>query len=246
MQITDKTFRYTTPPLKPRDEHLEAAGLLQSTAFHILACPEDAEQQVTKLLSVRERNGISKRPLLVWEPAPPFCRPENRDAHLQACKHVDVFSPNHLELMSLFGDQTAADGPFDRAAIETYARACLDATLFAPSEGAKIVVRAGEHGCLIMSEVNGHRWMPPYHEPTSPNIVHPTGAGNAFLGAFTVALQKDGNLIEAVVHGSVAASFAVEQISLPSLEMSKGEETWNGVTFDVRLQAYRYRLEQQV
>lgn len=49
----------------------------------------------------------------------------------------------------------------------------------------------------------------------SSRILDPTGAGNSFLGALTVALARGKTLEEAVCWGSVAASFVVEQIGVP-------------------------------
>lgn len=238
-----RTFRSFTLPLQPKAEHLEACGLLGSSAFHFLALPEDALQHVEELLAARKRKGIAGRPLIVWEPAPPFCKPENLSAHLEAGRKVDVFSPNHLELISLFEDSGVAKGDLDRVVIETYARKFLDASSKGSRTVMSIVVRAGEHGCLILrSKEAESRWLPPFYEPSSSKIVDPTGAGNAFLGAFTMALQKGDDLVEATVCGSVAASFALEQIGLPELRKGEEGEMWSGVGFWERLWVFKERL----
>ena len=41
--------------------------------------------------------------------------------------------------------------------------------------------------------------------------VDPTGAGDAYVGAFTVSWTEDGNALEAALRATVSASFIVEQ-----------------------------------
>jgi len=240
---TDKQFRYITPPLQPKVEHLEgSSSLLSSTAFHMLAQPEVLELQIKELWSRRSQHGIEQGAIIVWEPAPPHCTVFNHDAHVQACKHVDVFSPNHIELASLFEQDHKTIGTMDRAKIEGYARRFQEASSIDSVNGAKIVVRAGEYGCLVMSGAEGTFWLPPFHNSASPKFVDPTGAGNTFLGAFTIVFQHTSSLRESAICGSVAASFALEQIGLPVLTSSGGTDRWNGVDFSDRLAEYRRRL----
>lgn len=193
-------------------------------------------------MSRRTQRNITERPAFVWEPAPPHCTLDNCDAHLKACKHVDVFSPNHLELASLFEEQSRSDVPFSREAIEGHAEKLLNTSPEGSVNGIMIVIRAGEHGCLTISRKNKARWYPPFYDPASPKIVDATGAGNTFLGAFTIFLQKGFDLEEAAISGMVAASFALEQIGLPSLGSLDGAEAWNGVEFSARLEEYKKRL----
>ena len=127
----------------------------------------------------------------------------------------------------------------DRGMIEEYASRFLRASLEDSDRGNGIVIRADEHGCLVMSKTEGPHWLPPYYDASCPKTVDPTGAGNAFLGAFTVALQKTDSLYEAAVYGSVAASFALEQVGLPVLGSRGGVEVSNGEGFERRLEDYK-------
>lgn len=181
----------------------------------------------------------------MWEPAPLQCTPENRDEHLRACKFVDVFSPNHVELLRIFGHENQ-DSSLSRGAIETYAERCLEAANEGSTSSASIVVRAGEHGAMTLSKATKCRWFPPFHDPQPASIVDTTGAGNAFLGAFTIGLQIAGELAEAAAYGAVAASFAVEQIGLPGREAGDSGESWNGATFATRLREYNARVVEEV
>ncbi|KAF5241710.1 hypothetical protein FAUST_3644 [Fusarium austroamericanum] len=86
------------------------------------------------------------------------------------------------------------------------------------------------------------KWIPAYHtEPST--VVDPTGGGNTFLGGLGVALARGGSIEEAVAWGAVAASFAIEQVGVPTLGRdAEGCETWNGQNVEARLQEFRERL----
>ncbi|TGJ84505.1 hypothetical protein E0Z10_g4274 [Xylaria hypoxylon] len=74
-------------------------------------------------------------------------------------------------------------------------------------------------------------------------VVDPTGGGNTFLGGLAVALARGKGLEEAAAWGSVAASFAIEQVGVPTLgQDDEGRETWNGVSVDERFEEFKTRL----
>lgn len=78
-------------------------------------------------------------------------------------------------------------------------------------------------------------WIPAYHQG-STKVVDPTGCGNAFLGGLAVALARGKKLEEAARWGSVSASFAIEQVGMPTLgQDTEGKEIWNGVRVEERL-----------
>lgn len=78
------------------------------------------------------------------------------------------------------------------------------------------------------------------------NVVDPTGAGNAFLGGFCIGLLNDKSVNtlthfeKAAQYGSVAASFAVEQVGTPILTPGQpgGIDRWNGGYVHDRLDSY--------
>ena len=77
-------------------------------------------------------------------------------------------------------------------------------------------------------------WLPAVHIDPS-RVVDPTGGGNAFLGGLAVALARGASLEGAAKQGMVAASFAVEQVGMPTLGKDfLGYDTWNGVVPDIR------------
>jgi sugar/nucleoside kinase (ribokinase family) len=101
-----------------------------------------------------------------------------------------------------------------------------------------ILVKRGEHGSTLFSK-DSIFLLSAYPLET---VVDPTGAGDTFAGAFMGALaQADGAADEkcmrqAMLTGSVVASFGVEDFSLDRLEkISKGD-------IDARLETFRAML----
>lgn len=183
-----------------------------------------------------------KKPLIVWEPQAKTCTPGTLQAHLDAVKLVDVFSPNHAELASLFEGSPSS---FDVASVQFQAKRFIESGVGYEGKGC-IVVRAAEHGCLVVSQAAGPTWLPAFHQTDSDHVVDPTGAGNAFLGGFSIGYQKTMCYIQAAHYGHVAASFIVEQIGLPSRSDSDSIELWNGQSVTERLEKYQKMVRAQV
>lgn len=81
-----------------------------------------------------------------------------------------------------------------------------------------VVVKRGEHGATLCS---GDTWFAIPSYPVS-SVIDPTGAGDAFAGGFMGYLARSGDtgvaaLKRAMVHGSVMASFNVEDFSVRRL-----------------------------
>ena len=83
-------------------------------------------------------------------------------------------------------------------------------------------------------------WLPAYFtEKEKDHVVDPTGGGNGFLGGLAIGLARGKGLEESAAWGSVAASFAIEQVGMPVLKIDEeGRETWNGVVVDDRLNEF--------
>ncbi len=242
MYCSAKDFKYTTPLLSVLEDNLKHTEFLASKAFHYLASPEDLQTRVFKLLASRAEAGIHERPLIIWEPAPLSCWPENAEACLEAAALVDVFSPNHLELVKLFSELNPE--VIDKQMIEELASRRLCSRV-GPEGSGTVIVRAGEMGCLIS---NRHQctWLDPFYTTTpggepDTRVVDPTGAGNTFLGSYAVGFLKTGSDIEAACYGTVGASFALEQIGMPQLSVKGNEELWNNVNVLSRLEEYMAR-----
>ena len=82
-------------------------------------------------------------------------------------------------------------------------------------------MRLSEEGSIVYRADTGERWHIPAVETT---VVDPTGAGNAYCGAFLAGWVTTGDLRTAELYGAVAASFLVEQVGLPRPRAGLREE----------------------
>lgn len=136
-----KSFTYTHPPLKPLPTDLLNSPLLHAKAFHLFGPPEEILILVPELLRLRDEAGTTERPLFVWEPLPSSCVPGNYGKVGEACKLVDVFSPNHIELGALCGG--TGGGGFDGEEIEGWMGRLVGEGVGVTGDGV-VVVRAGK------------------------------------------------------------------------------------------------------
>jgi len=88
-----------------------------------------------------------------------------------------------------------------------------------------VVIKKGEHGAMLVTR-SGIFLVPAY--PVD-EVIDPTGAGDSFAGGFMGYLAgkgevTDANVKEALLCGSVVASFGVEAFSLESLETLTSEQ----------------------
>ncbi len=72
-----------------------------------------------------------------------------------------------------------------------------------------IVVKTGENGQLLYDSAGKHRWEIPAYPA---RVVDPTGAGDTFCGGFLAGYRRTYDPLQAVLHGGVAASLAVEGV----------------------------------
>lgn len=226
-------------PLRAVPSDLEGTPLLHAQAFHFFGNPDEILVQVPELLKLRETHGIKNRPLIVWEPLPAACIMLNRLSFFEACRLVDIFSPNHLEAHGLFENQALTE--YNASKIESLGQQFVDSSLN-PGSGLTVIIRAGEHGAVIMGHTQRPVWFPPYYENHSQKVVDATGAGNTFLGGYIAGLQLTGDHLKAMCYGAVAASFALEQFGLPSIKLATVGVFCNDSSVADRLDEYKKRL----
>ena len=82
-----------------------------------------------------------------------------------------------------------------------------------------VIIKRAEYGALLLT-ADRIFWTPAY---PLDEVRDPTGAGDAFAGGLLGHLARagrldDGTLCRAVLHGTVCASFAVEQFSVDGIE----------------------------
>ena len=249
--LTDKRCEYKMPVLQVLPRHLHGSRTLKSKALHFLASPTALLSQMEELEQLHASSNKEQEQstqLIIWEPAPLSCRPEHLVSCFEAARKVDVFSPNHIELQAFFGISAK---PFNATIVETLATAFLASGVGKSGDGI-ILVRAGEHGSLLNRYGTPPYWQQPYYRhdlgTAHPRIVDTTGTGNAFLGGFAVGLDETNDHLEAMRYGTVAASFMIEQIGLPTLTVNEqfGTELWNGDRPRRRLEMLKARDEQLV
>ncbi len=124
-------------------------------------------------------------------------------------KKVDAIIINDSEVKDLTGENNVVTG----------------AQKVADMGPGIVVVKKGEHGCLLFEEESV------FAVPAFPldNVVDPTGAGDSFAGGFMgyIAEADSTNsetLRQAVVHGSVLASFTCEAFGPDRLAQISGQE----------------------
>lgn len=105
------------------------------------------------------------KPKIVFEPTPQSCHPAERSALESILKDIEVLSPNHEELLSLYGK----DEPLPlhskefKIEIEEIMRYILDIGIGENGEGI-VVVRCNKLGSVVGTRKQGIRWVPAYWE----------------------------------------------------------------------------------
>ena len=126
-----------------------------------------------------------------------------RDALMELVRQVDVMILNDEELCDLTGNVNIYDGGME----------LLEHGLKA------LVIKKGQHGAVLLDR-EGRFLAPAY--PVA-RVVDPTGAGDTFAGGFmghlaTCKTLDDTAFRHAVIYGTVAASFVVEDFSFDRLK----------------------------
>jgi ribokinase len=149
---------------------------------HIAPMPLAVQRQLVEHLAGRT--------LVSLDPHDEYIRGSEADL-LDLLHRVDLFLPSRYEAALLFG----------RDAPEAAARAFV-------AHGATVAaIKLGAEGSLVF----GAELEQPLHVPAVPvAAVDPTGAGDAYCGAFGAVYGQSGRLLEAALHATVAASFIVE------------------------------------
>jgi sugar/nucleoside kinase (ribokinase family) len=237
-----KDFTRLTDPLPVAVEDLRFHDLIHSKSFHFFGTAAYIKEQTEGIMKLLQKTllwpDLAKRPFMVFEPVANNCSPSTLDEHLEAAKCVDVYSPNHEELASFFGVEMPL--PSDKLIIRKQAQVFLDAGIGPEGKGC-MLVRCAEAGCLVLSRGRKPAWFDAYYAKDSDAVVDPTGAGNAFLGAFAIGWLKTTSYIEAARYGTVAASFMLEQHGCPVRSGEGNEERWNGVKVEDRMKEYSRR-----
>jgi len=150
-----------------------------------------------------------KRPRLVACDTMNFWISGKREAVRETLREVDILLINDEEARQLSGETNTV-------------RAARKILGWGPSS---LVVKRGEYGAALYSD-HSHFAVPAY---PLVDPVDPTGAGDSFAGGFVGHLARtgrveDGTIRQALIAGSVMASFCVEDFSLRRFGRLRPEE----------------------
>ncbi|ETN43381.1 uncharacterized protein HMPREF1541_02540 [Cyphellophora europaea CBS 101466] len=248
--IQHRAFKYVTLKRRLEVESLTDEQALAAT-FHMVCSPSRCMSLVNGLWERRKALHASEpRPIIIWEPIPDLCTPAEVDNLREAAKFVNVISPNGGELADFFA-----------SGLQELSRRDMVASLLKKcGDNAKqvVVVREGAEGSRLYTQGKVLH-LRAYHLDPS-RVLDPTGGGNTFLGGLAMGLSgmvnpdfKDmstglglvaetcpsqtTSMLTAVVHATVAASYAIEQVGVPRLDPSD-RESWNGQSYIERFHAY--------
>ncbi len=167
------------------------------TAGILLTQLEIPLETVEHLAAIAAREGVP----LMLDPAPARALPPS------LLKRVEWLTPNETETSVLTG---SGPGELSDELIEDAANALLD-------RGSRnVILKLGDRGCYVALSDGTRRLVPAY----SVNPVDTTAAGDAFNGAFAVALMNGQRPTEAASWASAVAAISVTrpgaQASMPT------------------------------
>ena len=178
-----KTERHPATPLMTEIP----PSYLQSKAFHL--APLDFKSQGQLLTTFR----AASVEIITLDPSPQYMNPNRRsDLHL-FLDGLTAFMPSEEELRQLFWGETHN---LWEMAEELGSLGCRF-----------ILVKRGNKGQLLLDVDAKKRWELPAYDC---RVADPTGAGDAFCGAFLAGLQTYGDAVRAAAQGNISASLSME------------------------------------
>jgi ribokinase len=167
------------------------------TAGILLTQLEIPLETVEHLAAIAAQEGVP----LMLDPAPARALPP------ALLKRIEWLTPNETETSMLTG---SGPGELSDELIEDAANALLD-------RGSRnVILKLGDRGCYVALSDGARQLVPAY----SVNPVDTTAAGDAFNGAFAVALMNGQGAIEAASWASAVAAISVTragaQASMPT------------------------------
>src|SRR5579859_4349672 len=166
-----------TPKLRLDADDL-TTPLLRSKSFHLICNPTRAISMARNIMDRRKKERIPGRPLILWEPVPGVCSPNDWEDCVKAMGVVDVISPNVNEAASFLGLEIDEEQDFKTFKVEVESMA----EEYVVKTTCIVVFRCGKHGCLVATK-EMKKWLPAYHQ-SPERVVDPTGGGNAFCGGY--------------------------------------------------------------
>ncbi|KZT32126.1 Ribokinase-like protein [Sistotremastrum suecicum HHB10207 ss-3] len=220
-----------------RGEHLDledVPSLARPDTIHFICSPSRAADILAEADNIQ-----GWTPTTIYEPIPDRCVPEELPALQKILSRIDILSPNAEEALSLLSIPL----PPTPHTIQEAARRFLDMGI-GPSSRGIVVIRCGAMGAFFEGHDTPGKWIPAFwDEATTGHVVDVTGAGNGFLGGLAAGLFLSRKIDEAILYATVSASFVVEQLGLPKVDMTDpNNNLWNGDSPRRRLEELRRRV----
>lgn len=226
-----RAFNYLTPKVRLEVSSLNSAQTM-AKSFHMVCSPDRCIDLTTRLREARRAlNSKGEEPVIVWEPIPDLCNPEQLFTLQTAARKCTVISPNHEELKMFF--------PPDISNSETQSQLVMrfmgwktpddrNASTLAPSSISSfpvVIVREGSNGSTAYIRRSTSKassepmpiaiHLPAYHTPKmSSSVTDPTGGGNTYLGALamTLGLLATNNLAELPIYNCLSKQIPLSPI----------------------------------
>ncbi|KNZ74422.1 hypothetical protein J132_06934 [Termitomyces sp. J132] len=226
-----RNFEYTTPGIRITPKDLVGTRIPKPRILHFICSPKRASDIISE---VHATGGWC--PIIIYEPIPDKCVPEELPALIKVLPGIAILSPNAEEALSLLSIPL----PPTPSSIEQAADRLLSYGI-GDSRKGWVIIRSGGLGAYVKTLDSRGQWIDAYWSINdSKRIVDVTGfcrtiadvlpgAGNSFLGGLAAGLMLTGDVVKATFHASVSASFIIEQEGLPILSQDKvGNFVWNG------------------
>jgi len=164
----------------PPESYLHAKG------FHLAPATPEGQMRSRDFLRKTRPAALISLDIL----AEPFIQFDSyRDG--SALKGIDVFSPSIVEIETLWPGEEVGD-----------------VIAFIASKGVRwIAIKMDTRGSIVYDTQKNEEFRIPIYPSET---VDATGAGDAYSGGFLEGITETGNVLEAGIHGTVSASFAVE------------------------------------
>lgn len=176
----------TAAAASPRPADIPAE-FLSATIAHI--CPLDYAT-TCRLLSTFHQAGVNT---LLLDPSAGFMNSTAYEAALIAFRGLTALLVAEEKLRPLFWGRTDD--------LWQMAEAC------GAADCELVVVKRGPRGQLLYDQVSRKRWEIPAYPARVKDL---TGAGDAFSGGFAAGYKETYDPLQAVLHGNVSASLAIE------------------------------------
>jgi cytidine kinase len=134
--------------------------------------------------------------VLLWEPYLPPTSEVTLECIKEALAHVDIFAPNYDEARRLCGTDHLEQIMNDILACGV----------------AVVAIRMGVQGSIVRARGKKGAVRIPIYPAQAVDTI---GAGNAYCGGLLVGYCETEDILAAGLYGTVAASFAVEQVGPP-------------------------------